>query len=62
MLILGRDRLADPTKGYAKTFLRQMEQALGVAMDRGVRIVTNAGGSTRPAWPTRCATWPSGSP
>ena len=31
MLILGRDRLADPAKGYAKTFLRQMEQCLGLA-------------------------------
>jgi Acyclic terpene utilisation family protein AtuA len=44
MLILGRDRLADPDHGYAKTFLRQMEHALGVALDRGVKIVTNAGG------------------
>jgi Acyclic terpene utilisation family protein AtuA len=44
MLILGRDRLADPGKGYAKTFLRQMESALGIALDRGVRVVTNAGG------------------
>jgi len=44
MLILGRDRMADPDKGYAKTFLRQMEQSLGEAKDRGVRIVTNAGG------------------
>ncbi len=44
MLILGRDRMSDPTKGYAKSFLRQMEQALVLAMDRGVRIVTNAGG------------------
>lgn len=44
MLILGRDRLADPTKGYAKTFLRQMESALGIALDRGVKVVTNAGG------------------
>jgi hypothetical protein len=44
MLILGRDRLADPSKGYAKTFLRQMEQTLGLAVERGVKIVTNAGG------------------
>jgi hypothetical protein len=44
MLILGRDRLGDPAKGYARTFLRQMEQSLGTAKDRGVRIVTNAGG------------------
>src|SRR5258705_5211800 len=44
MLILGRDRLADPSKGYAKTFLRQMRDSLALAADRGVKIVTNAGG------------------
>jgi hypothetical protein len=44
MLILGRDRLKDPTTGYAKTFLRQLEHCLGTAIDRGVKIVTNAGG------------------
>lgn len=44
MLILGRDRLKDSTLGYAKTFLRQMESNLGTAMDRGVKIVSNAGG------------------
>ncbi|MFJ6196105.1 acyclic terpene utilization AtuA family protein [Micromonospora sp. NPDC092111] len=44
MLILGRDRLRDPDLGYAKTFLRQLDGCLGTALDRGVRIVTNAGG------------------
>ncbi|WP_435794566.1 acyclic terpene utilization AtuA family protein [Micromonospora zamorensis] len=44
MLILARDRLRDPDLGYAKTFLRQLETCLGTALDRGVRIVTNAGG------------------
>jgi hypothetical protein len=44
MLILGRDRLKNPSMGYAKTFLRQMEECLGLAMERGVKIVTNAGG------------------
>jgi hypothetical protein len=44
MLILGKDRLRDSTLGYAKTFLRQMETSLGLATERGVRIVTNAGG------------------
>ncbi|MFB7369713.1 acyclic terpene utilization AtuA family protein [Streptomyces sp. NPDC056222] len=44
MLILGRDLLKDPNAGYAKTFLRQMEEGLGLAHERGVRIVTNAGG------------------
>jgi hypothetical protein len=44
MLILGRDRMKDPSLGYAKTFLRQMEDSLGLALDRGVKIVVNAGG------------------
>ena len=44
MLILGRDRLKDPTRGYAKTFLRQLEECLGLAQERGVKIVANAGG------------------
>lgn len=44
MLILGRDRLKDPSAGYARTFLRQLEEGLGLAHERGVRIVTNAGG------------------
>ena len=44
MLILGRDRMKNPERGYAKTFLIQLEECLGLAHDRGVRIVTNAGG------------------
>jgi hypothetical protein len=44
MLILGRDRLKDPSLGYAKTFLRQLESTLGIAVDKGVKIVANAGG------------------
>ncbi|MCV7150088.1 acyclic terpene utilization AtuA family protein [Mycolicibacterium pyrenivorans] len=44
MLILGRDRMKNPQRGYAKTFLRQLEECLGIAKERGVRIVANAGG------------------
>ncbi|GLY65821.1 acyclic terpene utilization AtuA family protein [Amycolatopsis taiwanensis] len=44
MLILGRDRLKDPKRGYARTFLRQLEENLGLAKEKGVRIVANAGG------------------
>ena len=44
MLILARDRLRNPDAGYARTFLRQLEDTLGLAHERGVRIVTNAGG------------------
>jgi hypothetical protein len=44
MLILGKDQLKDPTLGYARTFVRQAEDCLGLALERGVRIVSNAGG------------------
>ncbi len=44
MLILARDRLKDPSLGYARTFLRQMEECLGLARERDVKIVVNAGG------------------
>lgn len=44
MLILARDRAKSPDRGYAKTFLTQLEECLGTALDKGVRIVANAGG------------------
>ncbi len=44
MLILGRDRMKDPTLGYARTFVKQAEDCMGLALDRGVKIVSNAGG------------------
>ncbi|GAA1277080.1 DUF1446 domain-containing protein [Saccharothrix xinjiangensis] len=44
MLILGRDRARDPRLGYARTFLRQLEENLGEALERGVKVVSNAGG------------------
>ncbi|WP_082945057.1 acyclic terpene utilization AtuA family protein [Mycobacterium sp. 852013-50091_SCH5140682] len=44
MLILARDRAKNPDRGYAKTFLLQLEESLGLALDNGVKIVANAGG------------------
>lgn len=44
MLILARDRAKNPERGYAKTFLTQLEQSLGLALEKGVKIVANAGG------------------
>ena len=52
MLILFRSRMKDPAKGYATTFLRQLEDCLGMAWEKGVRIVANAGGLN----PAGCAT------
>lgn len=48
MLILGRDRAKDPSTGYAKTFLRQLRDCLGLALERQVTIVANAGGVNTP--------------
>ena len=48
MLILLRDQLKDGSTGYAKTFLRQLEDCLGLALEQGVTIVANAGGVNTP--------------
>ena len=44
MLILWKARQKDPSLGYATTFLGQLEQVLGTCLDRGIKVVTNAGG------------------
>ena len=46
MLLLARTRLQARRRaaGYARTFLTQMEQVLGTCLDRGIRVVSNAGG------------------
>ena len=44
MLILWKARQKDPALGYARSVLGQLEQVLGACMDRGIKIVNNAGG------------------
>ncbi len=44
MMILWKARQKDASRGYAVTFLKQMENVLGDAIARGIKIVTNAGG------------------
>ncbi len=44
MAILFRQKMKNPAGGYATTFLKQLEGVLGLCLERGVRIVTNAGG------------------
>jgi Acyclic terpene utilisation family protein AtuA len=44
MLILWKARQKNPSAGYARTFLAQAEEVLGTCLDRGIKIVTNAGG------------------
>jgi len=44
MLILHKGRRRNPEGGFASTFIAQMEQVLGTCLERGIRVVTNAGG------------------
>jgi hypothetical protein len=44
MLILWKARRRDESLGYATTFLRQMEDVLGTCLERGIKVVANAGG------------------
>ena len=44
LMILHKDRLKDPSLGYAKTFLLQLQQIAKTCLERGIKIVVNAGG------------------
>jgi len=44
MSILQKQRARDPTLGYATDFVRTMERLLGPVVERGVKVVANAGG------------------
>ncbi len=44
MLILARTRAKRSGGGYARTFITQMEQVMGDCLDRGIKVVSNAGG------------------
>jgi hypothetical protein len=44
MMILFKDRMKNPAAGFARTFLRQMEEVLGTCVQRGIKVVVNAGG------------------
>jgi hypothetical protein len=43
-MILLKDRMRDPSLGYARTFLRQLRTVAGTCRERGIKIVVNAGG------------------
>jgi hypothetical protein len=44
MLILARTQAKRPGGGYARSFVTQMEQVMGTCLDRGIKVVSNAGG------------------
>lgn len=51
MSILRRQKLADPEAGWARDFVTALEPALPIVRERGIRVVTNAGGMN----PAACA-------
>lgn len=59
MAILWRNQRRDPDAGYASTFLTQMEQVLATCLDRGIKVVVNAGGLNPRGWPR---SWKSSPP
>jgi len=44
MAILLKQKMKNPTKGYAHTFLKQMEEVMGTCLDKKIRVISNAGG------------------
>ncbi len=44
MLILSRIRAKHAKGGFARTFVNQMEQVMGTCLDKGIKVVSNAGG------------------
>lgn len=52
MAILQKQKAKDPAAGYAKDFLVQMGDVLVTAVEKGIRIITNAGGVN----PAACGT------
>ncbi|MEM9174527.1 MAG: acyclic terpene utilization AtuA family protein [Myxococcota bacterium] len=44
MLILSKIQAKRPGEGYARTFVQSMEEVMGTCLDRGIRVVSNAGG------------------
>jgi hypothetical protein len=44
MLILAKNRLRDASAGFARTFVTQVEHVMGSCLDRGIKVVSNAGG------------------
>ncbi len=44
MLILSRIRAKQPGRGFASTFVSQMDDVMGTCLDRGIKVVSNAGG------------------
>jgi len=44
MAMLFQKKLKRPETGYVNTFLKQMDEVMGECLQRGIKIVTNAGG------------------
>src|SRR5690349_22946135 len=49
MSILQKQRERDPAMGYARDFVGAMESVLPAVLDRGVKVIANAGGVNPPS-------------
>ena len=49
MSILQKQKERDPTMGYARDFVGAIESVLPAIVERGVRVIANAGGVNPPA-------------
>jgi hypothetical protein len=55
MAILWRTRDRDPEGGYATSFVAQMQDVLAICLERGIKVVANAGGLNPRGLTTRLA-------
>src|SRR5467141_2252095 len=44
MSIMQKQRARDPRAGYARDFVAQVEEALSLLVERGIKVISNAGG------------------
>ena len=44
MSIMQKQRARDPRAGYARDFITQVEDALPLLVDHGIKVISNAGG------------------
>jgi hypothetical protein len=62
MSILAGARLKRPNEGYATDFVTvALRSMLKQAVEKGIRIVSNAGGVNPKGAPRRCRPWPTSS-
>ena len=57
MSILQKQKERDPSLGYARDFVGAMDSVLPAVIERGVKVVANAGGVNPPACAANAPRW-----